>query len=251
MVITRCVTHTLNIRTKPQKENFICWSKLIICWLSEKNAKDSQLPGFPLTSRHEITSVWVRRALSEMQFLSLHNLHALNVKAGTRTVSLLLVNVTCGRRRRGRRRHVLSSCVLCLLILIGVSDLHLVSTARHILTSHRNKSAQQQRRKIQTAVWCCHIVYVEFAPPPRRCGELWAAWRELPACRRVTPTSSASAARSGCSATCCTPSRWGASWRRSCGCRGGSTCRCAGWETSSACRAPPAALAWVSADVAA
>lgn len=213
------VTHTLNIRTKPQKENFICWSTLIICWLSEENAKDSQLPGFPLTSRHEITSVWVRRALSEMQFLSLHNLHALNVKAGTRTVSLLLVNVTCGRRQCGRRQRVLSSCVLS-------ADPYL--SVRPSPCFHRNKSAQQQRRKIQTAVWCCHTVYVEFAPPPRRCGELWAAWRELPACRRVTPTSSANAARSGCSATCCTPSRWGASWRRSCGCRGGSTCRCAG-----------------------
>lgn len=72
-----------------------------------------------------------------MQFLSLHNLHALNVKAGTRTVSLLLVNVTCGRRRR-----VLSSCVLCLLILIGVSDLHLVPTEISLLSTRDGKYKQ-------------------------------------------------------------------------------------------------------------
>lgn len=82
-----------------------------------------------------------------------------------------------------------------------------------------------------------HLCFLfHLGPSPCRCGRLWAGPSGAPGCRRVTPTSSGSGWRSGCSVTLSTRSRWDGSWRTSCGCWGGSACRFTSWETSSACR---------------
>lgn len=82
-----------------------------------------------------------------------------------------------------------------------------------------------------------HLCFLfHLGPSPCRCGRLWADPSGAPGCRRVTPTSSGSGWRSGCSVTLSTRRRWDGSWRTSCGCWGGSACRFTSWETSSACR---------------